>query len=405
MTAALVLWLGLFLPALADDEERPDSCEPLDASRFRDLLLQLQAGIDRGNLELSEQVIATMRHELPCLDFAPRSRQWAAYLVGEAVVRFAKGEDWEPAMATALRIYPNVDRGVSSRHPLASWEPPAPLSQGPRVPSMVTVYVDGMRAEQLPPSGELHLVQRTDGRFWNTWLAEPDTPVPLGWATARVEPPPRVSSWGLVAGGIGTGWVRQEPLFTTDWVQTIGPTDRGGSYLAGQLQGAATFYSPVGVWARASGSTWGASPGLDACVAGIWTWHDLLLGAGAGTTSVEAMQGLTEETLVAEDSPEDLETRRIYLPRYLLGTMQLRGGTKLRYHLSILLGSGAAVNRALLEAAVGLPASEDQIGRWRVGLTLENTSGLMVEQQRPANRMQVGSTRTTITFGRAFGEY
>ena len=179
MTAALVLWLGLFLPALADDEERPDSCEPLDASRFRDLLLQLQAGIDRGNLELSEQVIATMRHELPCLDFAPRSRQWAAYLVGEAVVRFAKGEDWEPAMATALRIYPNVDRGVSSRHPLASWEPPAPLSQGPRVPSMVTVYVDGMRAEQLPPSGELHLVQRTDGRFWNTWLAEPDTPVPL----------------------------------------------------------------------------------------------------------------------------------------------------------------------------------------------------------------------------------
>jgi len=412
----VIAWMLLGLATAAEpspdapDDAEPTreaaSCEALDPVRFRDLVLQLQASIDRGNLELSEQVVATMRHEIPCLTHAPRTRQWAAYLVGEAIVRFARGEPWQPQMATALRTYPAVDRGVAARHPLASWEPPPPSSPGPPVPrGGPPLYVDGFPAERLPPPGELHLVQRTDGRFWNSVLVEPDAPLPAGWARQEVVEPPRVSSWVALSGGIGVGSVQQQPGFDTDWVQSIDPGDRAAGYVSLDLQGAATFYSPFGVWARAGATTWSASPGLDAAAAGIWTWNELMVGVGAGTTSIDTFQGPADGSDLARDLPDEEELHRIYLPRYALATVQLRAGApdRFRVHATLVLGSGNRVGRGLAELYAS-PAG-DGPGRWRMGLSLATASAVLTEQRRPNNLLETGSTRATVHLGRAWGEY
>ena len=268
------------------------------------------------------------------------------------------------------------------------------------MPRGATVYVDGFPAERLPPPDEVHLVQRTDGRFWNTLLVEPGAPMPLGWAGQEVEQPPRVVSWVALSGGLGAGRVRQVPLddFETDWVQTIDNPGRSSAYLAGNLQGAATFYSPFGVYGRATVTTWGDSPGLDAALAGIWSQREVLLGGGFGTASVDNFQGPVDGTPAAQRIDEP-ETHRIYLPRYWFGTAQLRGGGAWRYHATVLVGAGASVGRGLVEAALASPTS------WRVGVAVETTSGILVEQRRAANRLDVGSARATLFVGRAFGEY
>jgi hypothetical protein len=390
------LWLAA---ALAADTP----CEPLDELDFRELLLQLQAGIDRGNLDLSTDVITTFHARTPCLTFAPEPRRWADLLVGEAIVKFAAGEDWEPVMAAALHIYPAVDRGVSSRHPLATWEPPEPRPPGPQIAQDTRLFVDGLPSERLPALGEVHLVQRTDGRFWNTVRTGPDDPLPPGWAEDKVVQPARIISYGAIGLGVGVASLSQVPSFSTDWVQRIEPGQRAAPALAAHVQAQATFYSPFGVYGRASVWTWSASPGIDAQVAGIWTYRGLMLGAGAGTASVDAFQGPAVDSELATLAPDSTESHRLYLPRYALGTAQLRSGRSTRWHAGLTIGSGPQTQRGLLEAHVSPEASGGS--RWRVGASVEWIATVLEEQRFPRNTLNVGSVRGGLHLSRVWGEY
>lgn len=381
-----------------------EACEPLDEVVFRDLLLQLQAGIDRGDLALSEDVVNAIAVRTPCLTFAPEPRRWADVLVGEAIVRFAQGGDWEPLMAAALRIYPAVDRGVSSRHPLASWVPPdAPAGEGTWAPEDARIFVDGLPVEQLPPPGEVHLVQRTDGRFWNSYRTGPDAPLPEGWAAQRVEQPPRIVSWGALGLGLGIGSVYQVPSFESDWVQTIAQGGRTAPAIGVHAQTAATFFSPFGVYGRASVWTWTSSPGIDAHVAGIWTTRGLMLGAGGGTASVDGFQGPAAGSDLAALVPDEPESHRVYLPRYALALAQLKGGRTTRWHVGLTLGTGPQTRRGLVEAHLAPEATGNS--RWRVGTTVEWISAVLEEQRAPRNVLDVGSVRGGLHISRVWGEY
>jgi hypothetical protein len=267
------------------------------------------------------------------------------------------------------------------------------------------VFVDGLPAENLPADDGVHLVQRTDGRFWNSLWVGPDDPLPPGWVAAPVQPPPRITSFLAVDGGIGLAGVRQVPSFDTDWVQTIEPGDRRVVSVAADAQGAATFYSPFGVYGRGTVWLWGASPGLDAEVAAIWTWRGLLLGAGGGVTSIDELQGPEPGTPLAQALPEAQETHRVYMPRYALGTLHLRSGRKLRWHGGVTVGMGASLSHAVAELHVGQPIDPAVSSRWRVGLTAAFTSGVLTEQRRPDNRLEVGSSRVALTIGRVWGDY
>ncbi len=392
-----MLWILLAAPPAVAAE----ACEPLDEPAFRDLLLQLQAGIDRGDLDLSKEVVAAFETRIPCLTFAPEPRRWADLLVGEAIVRFAEGAPWEPVMTTALRIYPAVDRGVSSRHPLASWEPPEPSEPLDVVRASDNLWVDGLRAEALPPAHEVHLVQRTDGRFWNSIRTGPDQPLPPGWASAPVEQPDRVISWGAFGLGMGIGSIDQQPGFASDWTPTIAAGTRTAPALAAHAQGQATFYSAFGVYARATAWSWPESPGIGGHVAGIATWRVLTVGAGIGTASIEVIQGPTTPVVVDDQEVGESHTR--YLPRYGVGVVHLRGGTDTRWHLGLALGGSGTTQRGLFEAHFA--PSEGGNGRWRIGATLEWIRGTVEEQGRSQASVDVGSVRSGLHIGRVFGEY
>jgi len=393
-TLATILLLGT--PALA-----APSCDDLDEQGFRDLLLQLQAGIDRGDLELSREVVDSFQEQIPCLTFAPEPRRWADMLIGEAIVRFAEGEPWEPVMATALRIYPAVDRGVSSRHPLAAWEPPKTDMPSTTAAAGDGVYVDGLPQRDVPSDEEVHLVQRTDGRFWNSVRTGPGAPLPTGWTAEPVEQPARIISWGAFGLGLGIASVDQAPTFVSDWTPTIGAGTRTAPAIAAHAQGQATFFSPFGVYGRATAWTWSESPGIDAQIAGIGNWKALTIGAGFGTTSIEVFQG--PETPVVLDDVEVGESRTIFLPRYATGMVHLRGGRDTRWHAGASLGFSGSTQRGVLEAH--LAPSQDGGGRWRVGATLEWTRSRVQEQGRSQAAVEVGSVRSALHISRVFGEY
>lgn len=393
---AVVLAVGL-VPSFAWGA----TCEPLDEQDFRGLLLQLQAGIDRGDLELSKEVLSAVENRLPCLTFAPEPRRWADLLMGEAVVRFAEGDDWEPVLTTALRIYPGVDRGVSSQHPLASWEPPPPdpPGQGGTVPD--GIYVDGLPADELPPAGEVHLIQRTDGRYWNTFRTGPSQALPAGWTDEEVEQPPRIVSWGVLGGGLGIASLGQTPTFQSDWTPTIAQGTRTAPALALHGQAQATIYSAFGFYTRGSVWTWSQSPGIDAHIAGIGTWRALTVGAGVGTASVEVVQG--PETPVLLDDQEVGESIDRFLPRYGLLMVHLRSGADTRWHAGATVGALGPTQRGLFEFHIA--PSPDNSGRWRVGATLEWVRSEVQEQGRPVASVDVVSVRSALHIGRVFGEY
>ena len=132
-----------------------------------------------------------------------------------------------------------MDRGVSSQHPLATWEPP-PASPPLQITEVGDgIYVDGLPAEELPPSREVHLIQRTDGRFWNTYRTGPNEPLPKGWEAQEVVQPPRVISWGAVGLGLGIASIDQSPDFSSDWTPTIAPGGRTAPALTVHTQGQA----------------------------------------------------------------------------------------------------------------------------------------------------------------------
>lgn len=362
-------------------------CEPLDEPEFRSLVLDAQAAIDRGDVELPTALLDDFAARRPCLTFAPHPRLWADLLVAQAIVEFSRQGDWEHPMATALSIRPSIDRGVGSKHPLASWEPPPVPEPGPALAEGEELYVDGARTGREPPSAGLHLVQRTDGQFWNTLLLV-DEPLPEGWAGARVDQPPRIAWWATAGALAGGGTVRQEPSWApADFVADVPLDER--LVLGAALDVALTFYSPFGLWITAMAPFAGDSPGIDGRLAGIWTYRRLTVGAGVGTHGVDVFY--------AE------EQHRLEMLRYGLGTVHLRFGARPRWDVGLMAGGSAALVRTHLR--VGGTLIETDSNRWRLGIDLTRSDATFQREGQPSDTVELGNTRAMLQIGLAWGEY
>lgn len=378
-------------------------CEALDAGGFRDLSLLLRSGVDRGDDALVDAMIAEFDARLPCLAFAPEPHAWADVLVLWSIAAYADGGDWQAPMAAALRIWPAVDRVVSSRHPLASWEPPPAGAEGPPADDRYRVYVDGLPATHLPPPGALALVQRTDGVWWNSAVARPGAPLPDGWEAARVVPPPHVATRATVAVGFAGIAPWQSPDFDTDWVQDVGPGDRPGGALGGRADLVSTFFSPFGV--LVSGTGWGSaqSPGLDVHAAGVWAPPHLVLGLGGGTGSVETIEGPRAGSPLAVDTGVE-EERRVYMLRYAVGVARVSGGDQLRWQVGLVGAGSANATRWAGDLELGLPRRSAR-ARWLVGVGFAAIEGRFEQVgTTSARRLDAGSGRAWFVLGRAFGE-
>lgn len=226
--------IGLFVAvALADKpvKIKPADCEPLDEAGFRSFVLDAQAAMDRDDAALNVQILGELDERLPCLTFAPAPRVWADLLVSKSIAAFAAQGDWQTPLAAAVRVRPQIDRGVGSAHPIGKWEPPAgepPVSAGP-LPSGVVLWVDGVLATELPPVAGLHLVQRESAGQWVSRVVL-DEAIPPEWLTGVIVQPLTIVIDGQISGGYELYGVNQHPAWTSDYVAD-GTTALGGPVL------------------------------------------------------------------------------------------------------------------------------------------------------------------------------
>lgn len=365
-------------------------CEPMDETEFRAYVFDAQAAIDRGDLELSSAILAEVDQRLPCLDGPPSPRLWADLLVSRAIVAFSRGERWEDAMGAALRIRPFVDPGVGPSHPLAKWIAPPPPPPGPPAPPGARLYLDGLPSPTLPPSEGLYLLQKTDGRFWNTVLVR-DGDLPAGWAEAPVQQPPRIVAWGRVGGAVGLGTVAQAPSWPSDyWLDR--PTEiRPALGLAGDLH--VTFLSPFGLYGQASWAPSGDATGLDLRVAAIGAWRGLTLGGGIGTSSVDTWEWAAAGPL-----------HRFQMVRSGHGVVLLRSlGEGPRWDLGVTAASSGGLRRVATGAGLLLPEVGQE--RFRLGFELQVGIGDLRVQGLPERRVVAGATRSVVRLDWVRGEY
>lgn len=379
----------------------PD-CEPLDEAGFRDIALLLRSGVDRGDDSLVRTMSAELDARVPCMRFAPEPHTLADVLVLRAIAAYAAGGDWETPMAAALRIWPSVDRIVSSRHPLASWEPPEPTGWT-AAEARERLYVDGLPSQSVPGPADIALVQRTDGTWWNSWLTSPDNPLPEGWAQEPVVPPPHIRFQAVTSIGLAAMARYQDPNFESDWVQTVEPTDAPGVLLGGTGRVLATFYSPFGLTAAASGWLHPDSPGLDVHGAGVWAPKHLVLGIGAGTRAIEVFEG------PVDGSPEALasglqESHQRFMLRYPAALARLWWGRKARWEVGAVYGRSAAIQRWSFDAELELPR-KTRGARWVLSFGLDSAEGRFEQiGVRRERTLSSGSARTWLGVGWAWGE-
>ena len=227
----ITLLVGIAL-AEGPPKIKPADCEPLDEAGFRTFVLDAQSALDRDDAVLNAQILGELDQRMPCLTFAPAPRVWADLLVSKSIAAFAAQGDWQTPLAAAVRVRPQIDRGVGSAHPIGRWEPPAgdaPASAGP-LPPGVEMWVDGVVVTELPPVAGLHLAQRHSGGQWITRVLV-DEPLPEEWLTGVIVHPLTIAIDGQVSGGWEALGVSQQPDFASDYV-VKGATVVGGPVVA-----------------------------------------------------------------------------------------------------------------------------------------------------------------------------
>ncbi|HHO54020.1 MAG TPA: hypothetical protein ENK18_24900 [Deltaproteobacteria bacterium] len=376
--------LGLLIAALG-----ARACEPMDEVTFRSYVLDAQAAIDRGDIELPEAILSELSERLPCLTFPPAPRMWADLLVAEAIVEFSRGGDWVPPMAAALRIRPRIDRGVGAGHPLATWEPPPLDVQGPLAPPQAEFYVDGLPTKRLPPDQGLWLVQKTDGRFWNTLVLQ-DEPLPESWITEPVIAPPRLVAW--VRGGIviGGGGITQSDDWGSDLYLTYRGLDRPELLWGGAADLQLTFFSPFGVLAQGivPWSLDGFSGG--GRIHGVWTLGGLSLGAGIGSSLVATYEGDLEEP-----------RRRPRPMRYGSGIAMFRSSSRSGWDVALSGGLSAALARYEVSAGLLLPPIQQE--RFRLSVLAYGHRARFTQTGLPDRRLTSSVARFLLRLDWVWG--
>lgn len=390
-----VMWISSLL-SQASAASREDVCAPLEEPELRALVLDAQSSIDRGDIELPSNILGEVRERLECLAFAPEPRMWADLMVASAIVEFSRGGDWQSPMAAALRIRPAIDRGVGLGHPLAHWVAPPTPAAGAPVPSGVRLYVDGAPSPVLPPDDGLFLVQKTDGRYWNTLFIY-NEPVPMSWVEAPVEQPPRIAAWGRLGFAGGTSSAQQLP----SWLSDVYPNKKSRDPAAsahGDLM--VTFFSPFGVQTHAMLTLWPTFD-TDGWVSAIWARRGLSIGGGPGIASFHIVDLAEEEPLSTQKEPTEV-VRSSRLP-YLQGHTMLRSGEKSRWDILLSVGAGPAVNH--YEFGVGMLLPEINGERYRLGFLMDARSGHFIEQGVSQRSLRVSSSLLLLRIDWVRGEY
>ena len=156
-----------------------------------------------------------------CLTELMNYSSWADHLVVVAIVRHDTNEDWQSALANALRAHPTVDRVVGEDHPIYQWKTGASPVESSQVHPALEVYLDGRLVSFLPSVSGPSLIQvvvdeEVHSRYFEgpldaEWVAGFAPPAPIEPAPAvevlapvagvKRSPPGRSAGVGLAVGG------------------------------------------------------------------------------------------------------------------------------------------------------------------------------------------------------------
>lgn len=380
------------------------ACEALDESTFRAYVFDAFAGVERGDVELTTAIVEEVWGRLPCLTFSPDPGLWAELLVSRSILEFSRGGDWQDPLVAALRLRKGIDRGVGPGHPIASFEPPPDPPMGPPVPALAKLLVDGRPSPVLPPAEGLWLVQKTDGRFWDTLVLH-DAPVPEGWASEPVVGPPRVEAWARVGASLGYGDVWSDPNWQPAGRVLDGDDARErGAPLGAQGDLHATFYSSFGVQGAARVSAMPRSPGLDGRALAIAERGAVTVGAGLAAYTVDVFRSDLDPGAVA------LETfTSSPLARAVVGMVSVRprhrplvdGGATA--DLSVVAGGSRGGGYADLD--LGLATALGGRTPYRFGATAGYRSAAFAYTGVEDGRVTASSVRVLFRFDWVLGEY
>jgi hypothetical protein len=353
--------LGLLLSAGALAKE--PHCAPLGEVELRQILLQLRVTVELDDSATHRALVEELEERLPCADFAPSRQLWAEFLVHEALRAFAAGGDWQTPLGAAIRAFPQVDREVGPSHPMATWQPPPaePAVGAPELaPAGLLLYVDGEGALALPPATGIHLVQKSDGRWWAGRLVEGEA-IEQDWLRAPIQAPVHTALWADLSAFAGASGQAQSATPAADFFAD--PRSTGGG--AGlRLAGRTSFRSPFGVAAEASVpvapvSTAGAAEGrLGIAVSSGPAWASV----GGGLADAAATEGA------------QVHHFRLLYPDVAIGARLLDP-----WSLELEASGGAAAAVQTGEARLGLVAPSKS-WRPRIGIRASGTQAQLAQE-------------------------
>jgi len=364
------------------------ACSAMNTETFEKLVVQAQDAIDNDDLVAHGQVFRALQEQLPCMDAAVPSNDWAEFLIGFAMIEFVTGREWEHAMDVALTINggTNPQYGPVEIRNYVTGVDYTPEG-APLLPEDAEVYLDGVRIRHAPTLGRLHIVQRQRGGVWETRVVQ-NEPFPEDWlAPAEVEQGPAESSDASMSVAVfGVGGLSSAGQVVDGSI--AGLADRSG---AGALVGLGSYgaYYPAG----SVGMSWDVqSPIQLADVIGVHAFVGPAI--DLGPVSLHPAVGLVS---VGVEDVNDL--RAVLVPRPNLSvqrTQALTGGLD----LELGLGGGAMISGWHASGRAGVRGGGNT--GWNAGLEFQQVTVSFVESQGSASA-SASALRLGLRAGVSFG--
>jgi hypothetical protein len=375
---------GIAIPSAARADG--STCEPLTPAEFGSLVFAAQTAVEKADADLHRSLVLELQSRLPCLQFAPSHRQWANYLVLEALMEFIQGGDWRGPCTAARTLWPAVDLLVSERHPIAqcsaSGDEPTMTE-----PAIADAYVDGVLTREVPRTG-IHLVQYEHGGRWRTIVMRGE-PVDQAVLFATFPDAPKWE-WGAELGasvGVGGGVQRRvdwsmdpeagEPVVPEDdWVvawpelSARGAATRARLALAGHVEIALPALT-------------GAQVSTAEAFAGYAFQRGMIIAAGPG---------VGVGTVIELDENDGASERRNVTMPYGAVTCEVR---RARHDFGVVVGLGASTARLSLSAGL-LQRTAGSHGSIRIGLAT-GLAGSRFEQP-PVSDTQAGGEAWSVVW-------
>ncbi len=216
-TSRLAGALALLLAASWGPAAHAAPCDdPRTPEDFKRLVDDAETAISLEDIPAHTAIWGEIKDAVRCMTAPVDNEDWARFLFGLALVRYAAEQDWEGALRTALFVDPKLARPYGPEA-VRTWQPAdSPPTRPPPQRLGWTFWADGR-----PVAGPLvmegpHLLQWSQGDAWEGRVIEGDTALPTPWRDAMIDPAPPAPP-APPAAPTPAAFPPPTPVFSDDW--------------------------------------------------------------------------------------------------------------------------------------------------------------------------------------------